>query len=279
MKEAHFLHLTVQLSALRLPALNGSPMARLVGNCNSHRLRYFHRLLTTPLFCFNSSLLGNHNYRHNKVTSSSSFSHNSRLQYPPHPFLVVLSSLVLQLPSFVVNAFTVISMDIASPSAPNIWHEKPLLVSSLNLSLVKHLLLLPQFKHLSPLLLASLIHNAILPLHPVQVSTQSPQRPHNPVYVIDCEESSSEILNPPLSAVFTCHLTVDETEITSCVIDCGAAASLVSHILSKVSVVTSHRRQLFHALSLRGMVVNFMWLVKHNSRCLLAISRLLIHSW
>ena len=61
-----------------------------------------------------------HNYWHNKVTLSSSFSHNSRLQYPPHPLLVVLSSLVLQLPGFVVNASSVITMDIASPSAAKV---------------------------------------------------------------------------------------------------------------------------------------------------------------
>ena len=109
-----------------------------------------------------------HSYLRNKVTSSSSFSHNSRLRYLQNPLLVVLSSLDLQLPGFALNASTVKSIHIASPSAANAWHEKPLFVSSLNLSLVKHLLILPKFKHLSPLRLVSLICNAILLLYPVQ---------------------------------------------------------------------------------------------------------------
>ena len=142
MKEAKILHLTVGLSVLRSPALNESPMVRRVVNKNSHLLRYLHRLLTTPLFCFNSSLLiqlsqllAQHGHvimllqsQQSTAVSSASYSRG-------------LSSLVLQLPGFVVNASTVISMDIASQSAANVWHEKPLLVSSLNLSVVKHLLL------------------------------------------------------------------------------------------------------------------------------------------
>ena len=140
-KEAHILHLTEQLSALRSPALNESSIRW--STKSSHLLRYLHRLLTTPVFGFNSSLLSDHSYWHNKVTLSSSFNQNSRLRYHPLPLYVVLSSLRLQLPGFVENASTVISMDIASRTAANVWHEKPLLVSSLNLRLVKHLLLVP----------------------------------------------------------------------------------------------------------------------------------------
>ena len=95
-REAHILHLMVQMSALRSLALNGSPVVCLAVNRNSHLLWCLHHLLTTPLFCFNSSLLSNHRYWH-KVTSSNSFSHNSLLWYPPHPLLVALSRLVLEL--------------------------------------------------------------------------------------------------------------------------------------------------------------------------------------
>ncbi len=62
-------------------------------------------------------------------------------------------------------------------------------------------------------------------------STQPSQRPHNSVYVIDREESSSEFLNSPLSAVRTCRLTVDENKIASCVIGSEVVASLASQIL------------------------------------------------
>ena len=60
---------------------------------------------------------------------------------------------------------------------------------------------------------------------------QPPQRPHNPVYVIDREESSSEILNSSFPAVPTPHLAVDENKIASCVIGSEVAASLACQML------------------------------------------------
>ena len=179
-----------------------------------------------------------------------------------------------------MNASTVISMDIASPSAANVWHEKPLLVSSLNLSLVKHLLLLPQFKHLSPLLRASLIHNAILLLHPVQVlplNHRSAPIIQSTLLTARCLVQRFSILHFQLFPLVTSLLTELKLLLVSLPLEPLPRLFLI--FLSKVLVVTSHRRQLFHTLLLRRMMVNFMWLVKHNSRCLLDGDKRITHSF